>query len=433
VANTGARHHDADVVVVGAGLAGLVAARDLSALGLDVLVLESRDRIGGRLYARELANGAGVADMGGTWIIPDEHPGVVAELQRYGIGTVRTPVPDTFVTALGTTTSAAGRLGAAAVGRLSAALAGVAAVAAEEASLGEALHEAGADPDTYAWTRAVLRFLNGADLDEVSARDFADYPVALLTDPDHYTHEVVGTTRALVDAIAADSGARLELGAQVRALRAGADDVSVTTAAGAVLSARAAVLAVPINTLGAIDLDPAPRPAQRLAARGHAGHSVKLWISARNVPGVPRFLSSDGPLAYTRFVRRLEDGVALLVAFSSVPAVARASVADVQDMLRAFVPGIEVTAVETFDWNSDPHANGTWLAARPGQSADLRALASHEGRLVFVGGDVSGTAPGTIEGAVVTGAHAAARIGAMLHPQAGSESYAAPAGTVKGL
>ena len=55
------------IVVVGAGIAGLAAARALTGMGRDVLVLEARDRIGGRLHTVRL--GAGVAaDLGGAWL-----------------------------------------------------------------------------------------------------------------------------------------------------------------------------------------------------------------------------------------------------------------------------------------------------------------------------------------------------------------------------
>ena len=63
---------DADVCVVGAGLAGLTAARDLVAAGREVVVLEARDRVGGRVLTERLSDGTPV-DHGGQWIGPGQH------------------------------------------------------------------------------------------------------------------------------------------------------------------------------------------------------------------------------------------------------------------------------------------------------------------------------------------------------------------------
>jgi monoamine oxidase len=65
------RHRDADVIVVGAGLAGLVAARQLSASGRSVLVLEARDRVGGRTVNASIGAGK-VVEMGGQWVGPTQ-------------------------------------------------------------------------------------------------------------------------------------------------------------------------------------------------------------------------------------------------------------------------------------------------------------------------------------------------------------------------
>jgi monoamine oxidase len=62
---------DADVVVVGAGLAGLAADRDLAAGGRSVVVLEARDRVGGRVVNGHTRDGA-VVELGGQWVGPTQ-------------------------------------------------------------------------------------------------------------------------------------------------------------------------------------------------------------------------------------------------------------------------------------------------------------------------------------------------------------------------
>ncbi|MDI1483970.1 flavin monoamine oxidase family protein [Polyangium sp. y55x31] len=72
---------EASVVVVGAGLSGLVAARRLAAAGVSVVVLEARDRVGGRTLSHTTAHGDRV-DLGAQWIGPtqDRMTKLVAEL-----------------------------------------------------------------------------------------------------------------------------------------------------------------------------------------------------------------------------------------------------------------------------------------------------------------------------------------------------------------
>ncbi len=74
-----------DVIIIGAGLAGLVAARDLRAGGLSVRVLEARDRVGGRVWTDPLPGAGTDVELGAEWFSPGPHAAVAAELARYGL------------------------------------------------------------------------------------------------------------------------------------------------------------------------------------------------------------------------------------------------------------------------------------------------------------------------------------------------------------
>ncbi|OLT12045.1 monoamine oxidase [Pseudonocardia sp. CNS-139] len=77
-----------DVVVVGAGLAGLTAARALAAAGRDVVVLEARDRVGGRTLNHDLGDGH-VVEAGGQFAGPTQHR-VLALAAALGVPTYPT-------------------------------------------------------------------------------------------------------------------------------------------------------------------------------------------------------------------------------------------------------------------------------------------------------------------------------------------------------
>ncbi|KAF4120098.1 monoamine oxidase [Geosmithia morbida] len=78
-----------DVVVIGAGLSGLQAARSCQLAGLSVSVIEARDRVGGKVWSVPLRSGRGYADLGAAWINDRLQSRINAYVQQFGLETVR--------------------------------------------------------------------------------------------------------------------------------------------------------------------------------------------------------------------------------------------------------------------------------------------------------------------------------------------------------
>ncbi|EWG52214.1 hypothetical protein FVEG_11008 [Fusarium verticillioides 7600] len=79
-----------DVVIVGAGLSGLSAAKDLVAAGKSVLVFEARNRVGGKVYDLDLENRPGYKVEGGAEFVCKEHTRLMMLAKELGVSTFKT-------------------------------------------------------------------------------------------------------------------------------------------------------------------------------------------------------------------------------------------------------------------------------------------------------------------------------------------------------
>lgn len=75
---------EVDVVIVGAGLAGLSAAEKIIAAGHSCLVLEARDRLGGRTWSQAMPSGEVVVDLGAAWINDTNQSRMIDLARRFG-------------------------------------------------------------------------------------------------------------------------------------------------------------------------------------------------------------------------------------------------------------------------------------------------------------------------------------------------------------
>jgi hypothetical protein len=220
---------------------------------------------------------------------------------------------------------------------------------------------------------------------------------------------IAGGTGALLAAIADGAPFDRRLGVAVEAVEAASDGVAVHARGGAVFEGRRAVIAVPLNTLAAIDFTPPLSERKREAiALGQSSRGVKIFIHARGAPVHQNSIRPGHGFGYLSSEVLDGDGTQTLIGFG--PDAARCDASDlaaVQGQLEAILPGYEALAATAHDWLADEFSRGTWAIHRPGWYEHFHAeMRRPEGPVLLAGSDLANGWSGFIDGAIESGLRA---------------------------
>jgi len=433
------------VLVAGAGLAGLAAARDLVALGARVTIVDARDRVGGRVWTvRDGFADHQHAEAGGDMIDEDQTEirelagelGLkLARILRTGFGYVRA--------------DGAGRPKIAA----RSARRGWERMAKElspltkpyrladhrwdspittdlaRRSVAAWLDEVRADAELRA-TATGLRGFFLADPEELSLVALIDQFSAGDTPARGGMYRIEGGNDRLASALADPLGDRLHLSTEIVALshRGRTVRVSVKNArALAQITCDYAILAVPATLLRRMPITPA-LPAQQhdAIARLQYGRATKslLQFSSRFWRATGRSRAFGSPLPFGAVWEANEEqsgraGILSLLAGGSASDATQAIVAKhgIRGLAGALdwlgAQSSQLTASRQIVWEQDPYARGGYAYFDPAFDPALRAwLARPAGRLFFAGEHTSLKWQGYMNGAVESGRRAAAEVAA---------------------
>ncbi|MDQ1128918.1 NAD(P)/FAD-dependent oxidoreductase [Microbacterium sp. SORGH_AS_0888] len=424
-----------DTIVVGAGVAGLAAARVLAGAGRRVAVLEARDRVGGRVWT--VRDGDEATDLGASWIHGVAGSPVAAAAEALGMRTVEFTVggyqPDSRPIAYygpdaARLTDAEARRFADDIHAVDATLGPVIARSPSHASYRDVTEEAlgaqGWDAQRIERVREYLQHRSeeqyGVAIEDLAAHGLDDDAIDgdEVVFPDGYD--------ALPRALA--SGLDIRLSTPVSHLRWSPAGVEATTSAG-VLSAAHAIVTLPVGVLRSGDVviePPLPEPVAGALSRleMNAFEKVFLRFDTRFWDEDVYAIRQQGPAGawwHSWYDLTALHGTPTLLTFAAGPAaravrawsdrrIADAVLAPLRRLYGERVPGPR--RVHVTRWQDDPFARGSYAyMTRGSTTADHDDLATPVGGVLHLAGEATWTDdPATVTAALCSGHRAACRV-----------------------
>jgi monoamine oxidase len=418
-----------DVIVIGGGFAGVTAARETARGGAKTLLLEARDRLGGRTWTHRW-NDTDI-ELGGGWVHWHQ-PHVWSEITRAGlavelgedaqvagwfVGDERRPgtLPERDAIAERGWNQFVDGVEDALPLPHDPLFASDRLARFDRQTITERMDELELDEEERDVLAAELESLAHGRLDEAGAVSVLRWH-ALSGGSLALTQQTGGRitfragTQSLVQAIASGAEFETRLSTPVAAVTQDSG-IEVHTRAGEPLTAKLVIVAVPLNALGGIEFDPPlSEGKQEAIALGQASRGIKIFIHARGEPVFQNAIKPGHAFGYLDTEILYPHGTQLLIGFGPDAENCDATdLAAVQRQLDDILPGYEALAATAHNWLADEFARGTWAIHRPGWYTHHHAeMQRPQGAVILAGSDLANGWAGFMDGAIESGLRAGA-------------------------